>query len=68
MSNYHFFDTKETGNGEGREEFCNQLNSAEGQKNWLRATVEKYAERVHEDGCSKKEAKLYIMRCFENGW
>jgi hypothetical protein len=68
MSNYNFFNTEESGNGEGREEFCNPLNSAEGQRNWLRGTVEKYAERVREDGCSKKEAKLYIMRCFENGW
>lgn len=68
MSNYNFFDTEESGNGEGREEFCNPLNSAEGQRNWLRGTVEKYAERVRKDGCSKKEAKLYIMRCFESGW
>jgi|GEM_PF-6008949 len=68
MSNYRFFDTEEDGNGEGREEFCNPLNSAEGQKNWLRGTVEKYAERVRKDGCSRKEAKLYILQCFENGW
>jgi hypothetical protein len=68
MTEYNFFDTEESGNGKGREEFCNPLNSAEGQRNWLRGTVEKYAERVREDGCSKKEANLYIMRCFENGW
>jgi hypothetical protein len=68
MSNYNFFNTEESGNGEGREEFCNPLNSAEGQRNWLRGTVEKYAERVRKDGCSRKEAKIYILQCFENGW
>ena len=68
LTEYHFFDTQESGNGRDRSEFCNPLNSVVGQRNWIRGSIEKYAKRTKKDGCSKKEAKLYIERCFEKKW
>jgi flagellar biosynthesis/type III secretory pathway protein FliH len=62
------YDFLETEGSSKRAEACNPLKQAAGQQNWIKGSVVKYAKQARKDGCSKKEARSFLEKSFEEGW